>query len=126
MDKVHNLVEISHVFADHEGRVAGIDLLVMDHHGGIQLVSGPLSIGYVSEVILSSDKHSNWNRCNFPQIDLRWSVLAIFLLVDILGAPVIKDHVWVRDHLTVVHETLDACASWEMTHVDLESFRVIK
>ena len=106
--------------------MAGIDLLVMDHHVGAQLVSGPLSIGDVSEIIFCSYEHSDWNGLNLAQIDLRWSVLAIFFMVDGLGAPVIEDHVWLRDHLTVVHETLDACASWEMTHVDLESSSVIK
>lgn len=106
--------------------MASVNLLVVDHHIFVQLVSSPLGIGCVSKVIGSSNEHGDRNGVNLAQVDCRWSVLAIFLLVDIFGAPVIEGHVLSLDHLSVVDDTLNASTSWEMSHIDLESIDVVE
>jgi len=122
-DKFHNIVEVGHVFADQEGCVTSFDLLVVGN--GLDLVSGPLTVLDITQIVFSSYEHSYWNLVNIAQINLGGCVLVVVLLIFRL-APVIICHSFLTYSLTVVNETLHARRGGEMRHVDLESVVIIK
>jgi len=108
--------------------VASCELLVMDELGAslFDLVSGPLCVGWITEVIGSTYEHSHRDVRHRRQIDKWWLILVVLLLVEFFGTPIVKLELLAFDYLSVVEEALHASTSWEVAHVDLEPLGVIK
>lgn len=107
--------------------MTGFDFLVVDKSiaSSIDLVSGPSCISSVSEIICCSNEHGSWKLFNLLDVNSWWLILSILLLID-LFAPIKEFPCLSLHHLTIVDQTLNACTSWKVSHVHLESNRIVQ
>ena len=108
VDKLEDIVEVVHVFSDHEGGVACLDFLVVLQGIAalLDLRPGPSRICQITQVVFGAHEHRYGNvALDIGVVDLGWSVLAILLLIDLLS-PVVEFHVARVDHLSIVNQGL--------------------
>ena len=122
LQKAHDGVEVAHVFADHEGEVTGMDLLVMDDVVA-DLVAGPLSVRGVSQDVLDTSKHSDRHSADVLERDQ----VGLSLATDDVCVVVSIDLEAILFHiLSVVQNGLDTGAVWLVAHVDGKPVIVIE
>ena len=122
LQKAHDGVEVAHVFADHEGEVTGMDLLVMDDVVA-DLVAGPLSVRGVRQDVLDTSKHSDRHSADVlegDQVGLSLATDDVCVVVSI-DLEAILFHI-----LSVVQDSLDAGTVGLVAHVDGKPVIVIE
>jgi len=94
---------------------------------GLNLFSSPSDIFQVTKIVLSSTEHCHWNiTLDIGQVDQRWRVGAIMNLVGGSTTPVIKNEFTIVNLLSIMDQTLNRCATWEVTHIDIKPIFVVK
>ena len=122
LQKSHDGVEVAHVFANHEGEMTGMDLLVMDDVVA-DLVAGPLSVRGVRQDVLDSSKHSDRHSADVLERDqvslsLATNDVCVVFSIDLEA---VLFHV-----LSVVQDSLDASAVGLVAHIDGKPVVVIE
>ena len=77
LNQVHHGVEVAHVFADHEGEMTSVDLLVVDNVV-TDLVAGPLSISGVRQDVLNASEHGDGHSADI----LKWDQVGLPLAAN--------------------------------------------
>ena len=122
LNQVHHGVEVAHVFADHEGEMTSMDLLVVDNVVA-DLVAGPLSVSRVSQDVLDASEHCDGHSADVLQRDQVGLPLAannIIVVVRVDLEPVLLQV------LGVVEDGLETSAVWLVAHVHSEPVIVIE
>ena len=127
MDQIHDIIEVRHVFGNHESRVTSVYFLVVDEgiSSLLDLVTSPVAVCGVTEVIFGSYKHSGGKLGDLSQINFWRSILPVFLLIS-FSAPVVKLELLSMHKLSIVDKTLYTGTSREMRHIHTKSVWVIK
>ena len=115
--------EVGHIFADHKGKVAGVDLLVMDDVVA-NLVTSPSGVGKVSQGIDVSSVDSHGHPGNVWE----WEKVGSPLLVPVKEVLVVVGvdlEAVLPQVLGVVEDGLDRSPVRFVTHVDCESVVVV-
>lgn len=126
--KFHNIVEVCHVLTNKERSVTSLDRLVMNDWMSrfSDRVSGPASIGGITEVVSGADEHGDWDLSGVVvEGNLWWVFLTIMVHVS-LPTPVVELELLGEDHLTVVDQALDGSTSWEMAHIHIVSDWIVQ
>lgn len=122
LEQVHDSVEVAHVFADHKGKVTGMDLLVVDNIVA-DLVASPLGIRGIRQNILDAREDSHGHSVDVLERDQ----VSLALAANDIRVVVSEDlEAVLFQILSVVKDGLDAGAVRLMAHIDGESVIVIE
>ena len=122
LKQVHHSVEVAHVFADHEGEVTGVDLLVVDNVV-TDLVAGPLSISGVRQDVLNASEHGDGHSADI----LKWDQVGLPLAAnDVIVVVSVHLETVLFQVLGVVQNRFDTGTVRLVAHVHGEPVIVIK
>ena len=122
LNQVHHGVEVAHVFADHEGEMASVDLLIVDNVVA-DLVASPLSVSRVRQDVLDASEHGDRHSADVlqrDQVSLPLAANNVIVVVCVDLEPVLFQV------LGVVEDGLETSAVWLVAHVHCEPVIVIE